>query len=445
MKKSRFAKHAALLIAMAMQIPFAMAADAQLDEAQRLVTAKKSAEAYELLLPLQSERAGDPAYDYLLGIAALDSGKTLEAVFALERFLMLNPDNGPARLELARAYYIMGDIKSSRREFETVKAQQIPTQVNAAIQNYLSAMNALVAGAGTRVRGYVELGGGHDSNANSATSATTVAIPAFGGLVGTLDPASRKQSDEFLMGGAGINVRHPFSPEWAFSANTALNLRRYSSLDQFNLGTLDGSAGFTRTRGVDQYTGAIQYQKLMIDSSSYRQTYGFLGQWQHSFDNQRQFTTYGQAMKLDYDGTQSIRTGNRYLIGAAYSQAFDGKYMPVGYAGAYVGKERPDANSVPHLGHNFYGIRSGGQISLASNLGIVGSASIEKRDYRGEEPGFLRTRDDKQMDLSLALVYLPKTDWVIRPEISHIRNKSNVVFNDFSRTQIFVTVRRNFN
>src|SRR5690606_16406807 len=120
-----------LLIALAMQMPLSFAADAKLAEAQRLVNAQKSSEAYELLAPLQAERAGESAYDYLLGISALDSGKALEAVFALERFLMLNPENGPARLELARAYYVMGDIKASRREFETVKAQQIPTQVNA--------------------------------------------------------------------------------------------------------------------------------------------------------------------------------------------------------------------------------------------------------------------------------------------------------------------------
>lgn len=445
MKKSGFAKRTVLALALAAIQISAMAADAQLQEAQRLVNSKKPAEAYALLAPLESDRAGDSEYDYLLGISALDSGKATQAVFAFERFLMVNPDSGPARLELARAYYVMGDIQASRQEFEIVKAQRIPTGVSAAIQEYLSAMNSIVAGNGTRWRGYVELGGGHDSNANSATSANQIAIPAFGGAIATLDASSRDQADEFLTGGAGISVRHPFSPEWAFSASGSFNSRRYSEVDQFNLGNIDGSAGFTRTIGVEQFTGAVQYQKLFVDDSSYRQTYGLLGQWQHSFDDTRQFTAYGQAMKLEYASGQAIRDADRYLVGAAYSQAFEGKYMPVGYVGLYGGRERPDASNVPHLGNNFYGVRAGGQLSFSAKLALVGSVSYENRDYQGEEPGFLRNRNDKQSDISLALVYIPVTDWVIRPEISYINNDSNVVLNDFSRTQFMLTVRRNFN
>lgn len=448
LKKIGITKYSATLLGLLAMQCAAVAADVQLDQAQRLVNGKKFAEAYAILAPLQSERAGESDYDYLLAVAALDSGKASEAVFALERFLLLNPNHGPARLELARAYYAIGDIKSSRLEFETVKRQQIPSQVNEAIQNYLSAMNAIAANEGTRVRGYVELGGGHDGNANSATSATQVeiAIPGLGGsILGTLGPESRGQSDNFLTGGAGISVRHPMSAEWAFNSSASFNSRRYNDISQFNLGNIDGSAGLTRTIGVEQLTAALQYQKIYLDDSSYRQTYGALGQWQHSIDEQHQFTAYGQAMRLDYSGAQQIRDANRYLVGTAYSQAFNSKYLPVAYVGAYMGQERPDASNVQHLGNNFVGLRAGGQITLSASLALVGSASVEHRDYRGEEPGFPRNRADRQHDLSLALVFVPKTDWVIRPEISYIRSNSNIVFNDFSRTQYLVTVRRNFN
>lgn len=445
MKKIRLTKYAATLLGMFALHSTAIAADPQLVEAQRLINGKKFAEAYSILAPLQSDRAGELDYDYLLALAALDSGKPSEAVFALERFLLINPNHGPARLELARAYYVMGDLKSSRLEFETVKRQKIPTQVTEAIQHYLSAMNAIAANDGTRVRGYISLGAGHDSNANSATSATQVAIPIFGGAIATLDSASRSRSDNFMTGGAGVSVRHPLSAEWALNSNASFNSRRYNDASQFNLSNIDASTGLTRTLGVEQLTAAVQYQKLYLDDSSYRQTYGVLGQWQHNFDEQHQFTAYGQAMRLDYSGTQKIRDANRYLLGAAYSQAFTGKYLPVAYVGAYAGKERPDASNVPNLGNNFVGLRAGGQLSFSGSLALLASASAEHRDYRGDEPGFLRKRADRQHDVSLALLYIPKADWMIRPEISYIRNNSNIVFNDFSRTQFFVTVRRNFN
>lgn len=394
---------------------------------------------------MQSERAGEPEYDYLLGLAALDSDHAAESVFAFERFLTLHPENGPARLELARAYYVMGDTKASLQEFKTVKREPVPQKASQAIQDYLSAINQIVAdNEATRYRGYVEARAGHDTNANSATSLNQVAIPAFGGAIATLDPGSTRKSDDFAALGAGISVRHPYSAEWALNANADIHQRGYRDVSEYNLGALDAALGLTRTIGVDQFTGALQYQKLNLDHSSYRQTYGVLGQWQHNIDDQRQTTLYGQIMRLDYD-TQAIRNANRYVVGTAYSQVFDGKYLPIVYGGAYLGAEQPLASGVSNLKNDFVGARIGGQLSLSTRMTVSANASFEDRRYDGEEPGFLKRRADLQTDLSVALAYIPTRDWLIRPEISYTRNASNIPFNDFSRVQYLVTVRRNFN
>ena len=50
-------------------------------EARALLQSGQSAQAYALLAPLEESRAGDPEYDYLLGISALDSGKPGLAAF----------------------------------------------------------------------------------------------------------------------------------------------------------------------------------------------------------------------------------------------------------------------------------------------------------------------------------------------------------------------------
>jgi tetratricopeptide (TPR) repeat protein len=90
-------------------------ADAVTDRAAALLKRGDAKAAYELLLPLESQRAGDPAYDYLLGIAALDAGDPERAVFALERVLAQQPDNALARAEIARAYYVMGEREAACR------------------------------------------------------------------------------------------------------------------------------------------------------------------------------------------------------------------------------------------------------------------------------------------------------------------------------------------
>jgi tetratricopeptide (TPR) repeat protein len=422
-----------------------MAADEILLQAKKLVDQNQAAQAYALLAPLQSERAGEPDYDYLFALAALDSGKPAEAVFALERFLATNPNHGPARLELARAYYMMGETKSSRQEFETVKRQAPPEEVNATIQKYLGTIDQINAQDSTRWRGYLETYGGHDSNANSATSTNQIALPAFGGAIGVLDPGSVRRSDNFFGGAAGISVRHALSAAWAVNASTNLGQRKYARYGQYDLGSIDGTVGLTNLRGVDQFSGALQYQNIYLDGTGYRDTVGLLAQWQHSFDNLSQVTTYGQVTQLNYQGGQEIRDAYRYLVGSAYSQAFSGAYSPVVYVGAYAGGERPRNSGVPHLGNNFAGVRVGGQLTVAPSATLSANASYERRNYRGEEPGFLRTRNDQQTDLNLSLAYVPAPLWTIKPEIAYTLNQSNIVLNDFSRIQYFLTVRRDFN
>src|SRR5258708_10198112 len=82
-------------------------ADEITDRARRLLQEKNPQAAYQLLQPLESQRAGDPEYDYLLGIAALDSGQRERAVFALERVLALNPNHAQPPPDIARAYSLL--------------------------------------------------------------------------------------------------------------------------------------------------------------------------------------------------------------------------------------------------------------------------------------------------------------------------------------------------
>ncbi len=81
-------------------------ADEVLQKAQGLLDGGNAQAAFSLLKPLEESRAGDPAFDYLLGLSAIESGQPLDAVFALERAVEADPTSGPARAELARAYLL---------------------------------------------------------------------------------------------------------------------------------------------------------------------------------------------------------------------------------------------------------------------------------------------------------------------------------------------------
>src|SRR3546814_19492098 len=81
---------------------------------------------YEQLAAQAEGRIGDPEFDYQLGMAALDAGRYGEAVIALQRVLAVQPNNAPARAELARASALHRDIDTPRAAFPPVLTDPSP-------------------------------------------------------------------------------------------------------------------------------------------------------------------------------------------------------------------------------------------------------------------------------------------------------------------------------
>ena len=120
------------------------------------VSAGRHAAAYALLAPHESERAGDPEFDLLLGIAALETGRHTRAVFALKSVLAVQPDNPRALAEIGRAYLALGESESARRELQAVRAQNVPSDVARSIDRLLSAVDRAPPAAQSAVTGYLE-------------------------------------------------------------------------------------------------------------------------------------------------------------------------------------------------------------------------------------------------------------------------------------------------
>ena len=416
------------------------AADAVTDRAKALLQRQDAQGAYKLLLPLESQRAGDPEYDYLLGIAALDAGDPERAIFALERVLAVQPDNLQARAEIARAYMATGEREAAKREFEAVRARQVPADVRATIDRFLS---AIAAAETTRVDKYLELAFGYDTNVNSATGMSTIAIPFFGGANFTLDPSLTERDDRFLNLAAGVNFTRKLSLAWSLVGGLGGNFRQNLSEGQFNSDALDASLGVRFTRGLEAITVGAQGQYFAVDADTYRTSSGVIAQWQHSFDERTQATLYGQHAALRYE-TQPVRDADRSVVGVAFAKAFTGELSPAIFFSLYGGEEKEVNELFPHLGHELVGVRLGGQIRLGGPWSAFGSASYEQREYGGTEPLFLVTREDEQTDASIGLSYLWRSGMTLRLQLSHTENSSNVALNDFKRTVASAAVRFNF-
>lgn len=413
--------------------------DAVALQARALMQSGDYAGAYKLLEPLESAYAGDVDFDYLLGVAGVESGNVTRGVFALERVLATEPNHAEARTEMAKAHFKLGEIESSKLEFQNVLDQKPTQEVTNAIARYVTAIDKSL-GLTTTFGGFFGFGLGYDSNVNSASSDSNIFIPTFGVLVPNASPET---SDGFKSISGGLSVRHPISQSVSVFAGVSGSSKLNNSATTFDTSSLDMSAGLQFKRFIDTVTLSAQDSRFDVDSEAYRRTYGLTLQWQRNFDDRNQGSVFGQATRLDYAGNR-IRDADRWILGAGWAHVFSGDKSPVLFTNAYFGRENARDNQADFLDHHVWGLRLGGQLSVTTKLIPYISTSYERRLYQDQDPIFLADKQEKQYEVALGLRYIPARDWVVKPELSYLKNDSNIVINDFDRTMFSVSVRKDF-
>jgi tetratricopeptide (TPR) repeat protein len=432
------------LVALSLCVIFnAQAADDTLGSAQKLLQEGRGTEAYALLQKSEEARAGEPAFDLLLGAAALQSGQPTRAVFALERVLAQQPNNSDARELIGQAYLALGELEASKKALADARRQS-PAAAAERIDRMLGQIAQLEKDQGTRITAYVEASLGTDSNVNSATGSQTVAIPSFGGALATLAPGAVRQRDEYIGFAAGVGLRHRLDPQWSILANANASLKLNNSRNQFDNDLLNGSVGVNFERNSNQFLLAWQGNTLSVDSNRIRDYSGLMGQWRRAMSQAAETSLYVQHGRLSYPG-QTFRDTDRTVLGAAWVQSLAMRLNPTMFLSGYAGEENELSANVQHLGHRLLGARAGAEASLSAKTTAYASLGYEQRRYGGQEPFFLRARSDRQWDLQVGMRYALAPKWTVTPSLSYLDNHSNVQIYKFDRTLINVAVRHEFN
>jgi outer membrane protein len=418
--------------------------DEPVRQALALVEAGQAQKAFDLLAPLEAQRAGDPDFDAVLGIAANLTDQFTRAVFALERVLLLQPGNTRARAELGRALFAMGDHQGARAALEQTKMQGVPVQAAKSIDEYLQAINRIDASNQASVQWYLEAGLGHDSNVNSSPPSPDVAVPVFGGLVFTLNPDGVQKSADYWTASAGVSARVPLAPRWAMIGSAGVQQRRnQGESDVFNTQQIDVSLGGSYRVDKNELSFALQLGENELNHQRTRSQRGIVGEWIYRPDGFGQWGTYIQHGRLSYPSA-SVRDADRTVLGSNYAHLF--RTGLLAYGGAYAGAERKRSElpSTGQLGHKLWGLRAGVQQTFSNTLAVFGNLSYESRTFGAEDPIFLTTRKDQQSGVGLGLHWVPAPSWRITPQVNYTRSESNIVINDFSKTAVSVTARRDF-
>ncbi len=420
------------------------AAHAEMDSVVRdalaLTESGQARRAYDMLEPLEVQRAGDPDFDTVFGIAANQSGEHARAIMALERATVVQPGNARARAELGRAMFAVGDSISARTLLEQAKSQGAPAEAALTIDQFLRAIDVAEALVRSTWRGYVEASLGHDSNISSGPPNANVAVPALGGPV-TLAANAVKLGAGFGNLAAGVSGRYVIDSRWSAIGNASFSQRTDFNQSPFDNSQFNVGAGAAYRVDRQEFSVVAVHEDYRVDGSLNRTQNGLVGEWLYRLDNLREMGAYLQYSKLRYPA-QPVRNASRIVGGASYAQQLSEDWLAWG--GAYVGSENEDAAAMPHLGHTLFGLRAGAQRALGPSLAAFASLNYESRNYGGQDPFFRVQREDRQTTLGVGINWVPAKSWRVTPQISYVHNQSSIVINDYNRAIFSVAARFEF-
>ncbi len=416
----------------------ALADQALLEEAHELHAGGKAEQAYKLLQAQADNNAGEPEFDYLLGIAAIDAGVPLQAVFALERVLDIEPDNALARAELARAYYLIGENEAARAEFEKAKESKMPALVRMQIDNYLSSIDERILGGKQRTVLYLEAGGGFDSNVNSATDSSQITAP--NGLV--FDVNSPEVDSPVSRIEAGGSFTRAIRGDLNWYGNGKLEFYNATDTSEFSTRNAEAAIGLHFLRGREQYRLALVAQNFAVDSTTRRNLFGLNGQWQHTLDARNMLSIFAQLATLKYPEARTL-DADQLSTGVSWIHAMTGSHQPVFYLTGFVGSENEKETVAEFAGRDYFGVRTGIQLKTSPQLSWSGVLAYQASDYHGADVFGITHRDD-YLNLQLAANYSFAKNWLLKPQFSYTNNDSNAELSAYTRTTAMVNIRREF-
>ncbi len=429
---------------------------ALLREADVLIRAGKPAEAYQLLEPKEAEYSGEIAFDYMLGIVALDIGKPDRATIAFERVLITNPNFTGARLDLARAYFAMGSDDLAKNEFQTVLAQSPPENAKEVVKKYLDAIEERQLAKIQRVTGYIEANIGADSNVTAVTSDFTTGVQSTYGIPGVVPTGSSvKRSGTSAGVSAGVDITRLVDQENGVSLFAGADLKQKNyNISEMNSTNVDLRGGASIARGDDTFRLFVslgEYRQAGVNEggNANRETPAIGADWKRKIGERDQVSVITQFSKPRY-ATQETQDTDQIMVSASWLHIFEGQTVPLIFASVVRSVDhavRPLATG-SDVSHTTTGLRAHFQLTpvAGTDVFLSGGVSLRNDDSLNSRsaltpPVYGR---DLTKDISFGLNYRPWPKWTVKGQVAAFRNDSNLELYEYRRVEATLSVRYDF-
>ncbi len=415
----------------------ALAADPDLARAEQFLREGRYQEAYDLLAPLEEAGKGDAVFNALLGRAALQTNRADQALTFFGRSLAAAPNSVDAHLGLGRAYLALGNYGRAKIEFETVlRFDDLPLDLHQQVEIYAEAARGYAEGRRLLANGYAMVGAGnYRVNATSGTN-------AFGG---------NDTDDNFFSARVGGGLNYELADGYALIGSLDYRYRRYDNADRRDDSDLRWNGAVGRTIGEGNLAAGLRGRVSYRGDNSYRNDYGLYGNYRYRLDPDNQFTVGAEFRRRAYpQGPLHDRSRNIAELTGSWTHALlNGRasFTLAAFGGReFATNDRPDGDN------NFFGLSPTLNFTLTDKLGgfVFGwwqndRYNIERLNVGpADEILGITARNDNLYEVGGGLTWQFAPTWSLNPEILYIRDQSNILAVNYSSTEIWITLRKDF-
>lgn len=409
------------------------------DTLKSLIEKGKTEAAYKYGIKNFEEHAGDPLFDLYFGISAIETGHIERAIMSFERILMIYPQQHRARLELGRAYFIIGNYERAKPEFEEILNTSAPESVKQKVKNFLDEIDKRIAERSVNFSAYIDFAVGHDSNINGATAYDEVYIPFFSDYF-QLTEDSQAISSAFAELELGVKYERSISKISSWYTAASIANKSNSATSDYDTNLFNLSGGYSWRGNKNSFQVPLSLQLLTMDGEESRYSFSATAVWSRSLDKSTTFNSFWQIGSNNFPGS-SDRDVDTSMLGLSLTDSEGRSTVSVN---AMYAVEIPRGDALEHNGKSTasLGFSSRYIVSNKDIINMLISASIV--EYDDASPLFDQAREDEMITLVLAWKRMYNRKIGINAEFMFTENMSNQDLYDYDRAILKTGIRYQF-
>lgn len=407
-----------------------------------LVTQNRFEEAYALSRQMLQEYEGDPEFDFLYGLAALETNRPSEAVFAFERIIYLYPDQQRVKLELARAFFMSNNLAASRQLFDEVLATNPSDNVRTNVEAFIERIDERERSIAGTFTWYVNSNVGSDSNINSATELGVISTP-----IGDVELSANGQSidDSFMDLGTGLNYVKPLSKTSAVTFGANYNLHNNIDTDSFDLGVLAADVNYAHIIDSVRLSYGARAQRVDLDGEEFQHSVSGIATLQRTAGEGWTQGLTGAYTQVRYNDeinpNAALRDVDQWLLSGVLGKT-SGRFNHT--FSVYFGDESPVDSTGKDNAQTFYGVAFAEQVQVLPNHIPYFRISLHYSENEAPHVFFGKVREDDTFSTSLGWIWRALENMNVTTDVTWTENDSNLDLFGYDRLKVQTGLRYQF-